>query len=99
MGISIGIMMGILIIILKGILIFMRIFIGIFMGLFLPIFMPIFVGLREFGESYIVLYHISQFDCFLFARIIRDLSMTPAICHAYHKLVWDVSASQPVCKL
>ena len=55
--------------------------------------------LTDEGESYIVLFHISQFDCFLFARNIRDLSMTPAICQAYHKVVWDVSASQPVCKL
>ena len=51
------------------------------------------------GESYIVLFHISQFDCFLFARDIIDLSMTPYTCQAYHTVVWDVSARCTVCQL
>ena len=51
------------------------------------------------GESYIVLFHISQFDCFLFTRDIKNLSMTPETCQAYHTLVWDVSARYTVCEL
>ena len=59
------------------------------------------VGIRDLleGESYIVLFHISQFDCFLFARDIRNLSMTPETCQAYHTVVWDVSARYTVCEL
>ena len=41
------------------------------------------------GESYIVLFHTSQFDCFLFVRDIRELPMTPGTCQAYHTVVWD----------
>ena len=51
------------------------------------------------GESYIVLFHISQFDCFLFARDIRNQSMTQETCQAYHTVVWDVSARYTVCEL
>ena len=51
------------------------------------------------GESYIALFHISQFDCFLFAWDIRDLSMTPETCQAYNIVVWDVSARYTVCEL
>ena len=51
------------------------------------------------GESYIVLFHIGQFDCFLFVRDIRNLSMTPEACQAYHTVVWDVSAMYTVCEL
>ena len=51
------------------------------------------------GESYIVLFHISQFDCFLFARDIRDLPMTPETCQVYHTVVWYVSAKYTVCEL
>ena len=47
-------------------------------------------------ESYIVLFHISQFDCFLFARNIRDMSMTPAICQAYHIVVSQSASLQTV---
>ena len=49
------------------------------------------------GESYIVLFHISQFDCFLFARDIRNLSMRPETCQAYHTVVWDLSAKYTDC--
>ena len=47
------------------------------------------------GESYIVLFHISQFVCFLFARDIRPVNDT----RAYHTVVWDVSAKYTVCEL
>ena len=59
-------------------------------------------GLSEWlgkGESYIVLFHISQFDFFLFARDIRDPLMTPETCEAYNIVVWDVSARYTVCEL
>ena len=46
-----------------------------------------------------MLIHISQFDCFLLARDIRDISMTPETCHAYNIVVWDVSAMYTVCEL
>ena len=51
------------------------------------------------GESYIVLFHISQFDCFVHARDIRTLSMTPETGQAYHTVVWDVSARYTVGEL
>ena len=51
------------------------------------------------GESYIFLFHISPFDCFLFARDIRNLSMTPETCQAYNIVVWDVSARYTVLEL
>ena len=51
------------------------------------------------GASYIVLFHISQLDCFLFARDIRDMSMTPETCQAYKIVVWDVPARYTVCEL
>ena len=56
---------------------------------------------KEFseGERYIVLFHIGQFHCFLFAWDIRDLSMRPEMCQAYNIVLWDVSARYTVCKL
>ena len=51
------------------------------------------------GESYIVLFQITQFDCFLFAMDIRNMSMTPETCQAYHTVVWDVLVRHTVCEL
>ena len=45
---------------------------------FFDIFFQILFGGQ--GESYIVLFHISQFDCFLFDGDIRYLSITPETC-------------------
>ena len=56
-------------------------------------------GLQTQGDSYIVLFHINQFDCFLCARDIRDLSITPETYQAYNIVVWDVSARYTVCEL
>ena len=62
---------------------------------------PLYLPYREYseGESYIVLFHISHFDCFLFDRDNKNLSMTPETCLAYHAVVWDVSARYTVCEL
>ena len=46
-----------------------------------------------------MLLHISQFDCFLFARDVSNLSMTLETCQAYNTVVWDVSARYTVCEL
>ena len=46
-----------------------------------------------------MLFHISQFDCFLLARDIRDLSMTPETCQANPAGVWDFSARYTTCEL
>ena len=38
-----------------------------------------------------MLFHISQSDCFLFARDIRDLSMIPEACQTYNSCLGCVS--------
>ena len=61
--------------------------------------LPLFLQACQKGASYIVLFHISQFGCFLFARDIRHPYMTPETCQAYHTVVWDVPARYTVCQL